>query len=184
MTTSTNLSEPASTRVIRSVLIANRGEIACRVIASLRAMGVRSIAVYSDADARAPHVREADIAVRLGPAPAAQSYLDIAKVVAAAVETGADAVHPGYGFLSENQDFAAALAAAGIVFIGPPVVAIATMGDKIAAREAVTRRGVPVVRGLSRPGLSDDDLVAAAPDIGFPVLIKPSAVPYARLRRG
>ncbi|GAA3027841.1 acetyl/propionyl/methylcrotonyl-CoA carboxylase subunit alpha [Gordonia defluvii] len=169
------MSEPASTRVIRSVLIANRGEIACRVIASLRAMGVRSIAVYSDADARAPHVREADIAVRLGPAPAAQSYLDIAKVVAAAVETGADAVHPGYGFLSENQDFAAALAAAGIVFIGPPVVAIATMGDKIAAREAVTRRGVPVVRGLSRPGLSDDDLVAAAPDIGFPVLIKPSA---------
>ncbi|GED96967.1 acetyl/propionyl-CoA carboxylase subuit alpha [Gordonia crocea] len=157
------------------MLVANRGEIACRVIDTLRGMGIRSIAVYSDADAHAPHVRAADVAVRLGPAPAAQSYLDIAKLVDAAVRTGADAVHPGYGFLSENQDFAAALAAADIVFIGPPATAIATMGDKIAARDAVTQRGVPVVPGLSRPGLTDDDLVEAAPGIGFPVLIKPSA---------
>ncbi|MFZ2510966.1 MAG: biotin carboxylase N-terminal domain-containing protein [Gordonia sp. (in: high G+C Gram-positive bacteria)] len=161
--------------MIRSVLVANRGEIAVRVIRTLRDLGIRSIAVYSDADAHAPHVRAADVAVRLGPAPAAQSYLDIAAVIGAARQTGADAVHPGYGFLSENTEFAAALAEAGIVFIGPPASAIATMGDKITARAAVTERGVPVVPGLSRPGLTDDDLIAAAPDIGFPVLIKPSA---------
>ncbi len=160
---------------ISSVLIANRGEIACRVIATLRDMGIRSIAVYSDADVHAPHVQLADAAVRLGPAPAAASYLDIAAVVRAAVASGADAVHPGYGFLSENRDFAAALAEAGIAFIGPPAAAIATMGDKITARAAVTRRGVPVVPGLSRPGLTDEELIAAAPEIGFPVLIKPSA---------
>ncbi|WP_238421230.1 biotin carboxylase N-terminal domain-containing protein [Gordonia sp. 'Campus'] len=164
-----------STRAIRSVLVANRGEIACRVIDTLRRMGIRSIAVYSDADANARHVREADVAVRIGPAAATQSYLDIDAVVDAARRTGADAVHPGYGFLSENQGFAAALDDAGIIFIGPPAEAIATMGDKITARAAVTARGVPVVPGLSRPGLSDDDLIAAAPDIGFPVLIKPSA---------
>ena len=162
-------------RPIRSVLVANRGEIACRVIETLRRMGIRSIAVYSDADADALHVRMADVAVRLGPAPAAQSYLDIDAVVRAAQQTGADAVHPGYGFLSENQKFAAALDAAAITFIGPPAAAIATMGDKITARAAVVERDVPVVPGLSRPGLSDDDLIAAAPDIGFPVLIKPSA---------
>ncbi|MBD0862295.1 acetyl/propionyl-CoA carboxylase subunit alpha [Gordonia sp. zg691] len=164
-----------STRPIRSVLVANRGEIACRVIDTLRRMGIRSIAVYSDADAHARHVHQADVAVRIGPAAATQSYLDIGAVVDAARKTGADAVHPGYGFLSENQKFAAALADAGIVFIGPPTEAIATMGDKIAARAAVTAREVPVVPGLSRPGLTDDDLIAAAPDIGFPVLIKPSA---------
>ncbi|MYR06496.1 ATP-grasp domain-containing protein [Gordonia sp. SID5947] len=163
------------TRQIRSVLVANRGEIACRVIDTLRRMGIRSIAVYSDADADARHVREADVAVRIGPAPAAESYLNIDAVVRAAQDSGADAVHPGYGFLSENQKFAAALAGAGLVFIGPPVDAIATMGDKITARAAVTERDVPVVPGLSRPGLTDDDLIAAAPDIGFPVLIKPSA---------
>ena len=162
-------------RPIRSVLVANRGEIACRVIDTLRRMGIRSIAVYSDEDATARHVREADVAVRIGPAAATQSYLDIAKVVDAARQTGADAVHPGYGFLSENQKFAAALDEAGIAFIGPPAQAIATMGDKITARAAVTERDVPVVPGLSRPGLTDDELIAAAPDIGFPVLIKPSA---------
>ncbi|MFT3659919.1 MAG: biotin carboxylase N-terminal domain-containing protein [Gordonia sp. (in: high G+C Gram-positive bacteria)] len=167
--------ERARGAVIRTVLVANRGEIACRVIATLHDMGLRAVAVYSDADARAPHVRAADAAVRLGPAPAAQSYLDIEKVVAAARATGADAVHPGYGFLSENQEFAAALARAGIVFIGPPAEAIATMGDKITARAAVTARGVPVVPGLSRPGLTDAELIEAAPEVGFPVLIKPSA---------
>ncbi|WP_431309306.1 acetyl/propionyl/methylcrotonyl-CoA carboxylase subunit alpha [Gordonia sesuvii] len=170
-----NRTAPTPSRPIRSVLIANRGEIACRVIDTVRRMGIRSIAVYSDADADARHVREADVAVRIGPAAATQSYLDIDAVIRAARDTGADAVHPGYGFLSENQKFAAALDDAGIVFIGPPTEAIATMGDKITARAAVTERDVPVVPGLSRPGLSDDDLIAAAPDIGFPVLIKPSA---------
>ncbi|MCF8605333.1 ATP-grasp domain-containing protein [Gordonia sp. HY442] len=162
-------------KTIRKVLVANRGEIAVRVIDTLDAMGIESVAVYSDADTNAPHVLAAGEAVRLGPAQASQSYLDIDKVIAAAKAAGADAVHPGYGFLSENQAFAAALAAAGIVFIGPPQESIATMGDKIAARAAVTARDVPVVPGLSRPGLTDDELVAAAPDIGFPVLIKPSA---------
>ncbi|WP_422746143.1 biotin carboxylase N-terminal domain-containing protein [Mycobacterium sp. WMMD1722] len=158
-----------------TVLVANRGEIAVRVIRTLRAMGIRSVAVYSDADAGARHVAEADVAVRIGPAPARQSYLDIETVVAAARRTGAQAVHPGYGFLSENAAFAAALAAAGIVFIGPPVAAIETMGDKITAKAAVSAFGVPVVPGLSRPGLTDDDLIAGAPEVGFPVLVKPSA---------
>ena len=170
-----NVMTTPTARPIRSVLVANRGEIACRVIETLRRMGIRSIAVYSDADADALHVRMADVAVRLGPASAARSYLDIDAVVRAAQQTGADAVHPGYGFLSENQKFAAALDAAGIAFIGPPADAIATMGDKITARAAVVERDVPVVPGLSRPGLTDEDLIAAAPEIGFPVLIKPSA---------
>ena len=157
------------------VLIANRGEIAVRVIRSLRAMGIESVAVYSDADAAARHVAEADIAVRIGPAPARQSYLDIGAVVQAAVRSGAQAVHPGYGFLSENSEFAAALQAAGIVFIGPPAAAIRTMGDKIAAKTAVSQFGVPVVPGIAEPGLSDAALIAAAGDIGYPVLVKPSA---------
>ncbi|WOC11565.1 acetyl/propionyl/methylcrotonyl-CoA carboxylase subunit alpha [Gordonia sp. MP11Mi] len=162
-------------KTIRKVLVANRGEIAVRVIDTLDVMGIETVAVYSDADVDAPHVLAAGEAVRLGPAQASQSYLDIEKVIAAAKATGADAVHPGYGFLSENQAFAAALSDAGIVFIGPPQESIATMGDKITARAAVTDRGVPVVPGLSRPDLTDEDLVAAAPGIGFPVLIKPSA---------
>ena len=150
-------------RDVHTVLIANRGEIACRVIATLRRMGIRSVAVYSDADTGARHVAEADVAVRIGPASAAHSYLDIDKIVGAARATGADAVHPGYGFLSENQRFAAALEAEGIIFIGPPAGAIATMGDKITARAAVVERDVPVVPGISRPGLTDDDLIGAAP---------------------
>ena len=163
------------TRSIRKVLVANRGEIACRVIATLHQMGIKSVAVYSDADADAPHVKAADEAVRLGPAAATQSYLLIDAVVDAARVTGADAVHPGYGFLSENQQFAQALADAGIVFIGPPASAIATMGDKITARAAVTERDVPVVPGISRPGLSDQELIDGSEGVGFPVLIKPSA---------
>ena len=158
-----------------TVLVANRGEIAVRVMRTLRAMGIRSVAVYSDADAGARHVAEADVAVRLGPAPARQSYLDIEKVVAAAVRSGAQAVHPGYGFLSENSAFAAALEQAGIVFLGPPARAIEIMGDKIAAKTAVADFGVPVVPGIARPGLTDDELIAAANDIGYPVLVKPSA---------
>ncbi|MGC4935640.1 acetyl/propionyl/methylcrotonyl-CoA carboxylase subunit alpha [Gordonia sp. DT30] len=167
---------PPTPRPIRTVLVANRGEIACRVIATLRRLGLRSVAVYTDPDAHARHVREADTAVHLGSAARSPgNYLDIAAVVRAAQAAGADAVHPGYGFLSENQRFADTLTQAGITFIGPPASAIATMGDKITARAAVTERGVPVVPGLSRPGLTDADLVAAAPEIGFPVLIKPSA---------
>ncbi|GAA1906581.1 acetyl-CoA carboxylase biotin carboxylase subunit [Williamsia serinedens] len=163
------------TRQIRSVLVANRGEIAVRVIRTLRDMGIRSIAVYSDADADAPHVRAADDAVRIGPAPSRESYLDIDAVIGAARVTGADAIHPGYGFLSENAAFVRACSAADIVFIGPSTEAIAVMGDKITAKATVTGHGVPVVPGISRPGLTDDDLVAAAPEIGFPVLVKPSA---------
>ncbi|MBB0967657.1 acetyl-CoA carboxylase biotin carboxylase subunit, partial [Dietzia aerolata] len=160
---------------LHTVLVANRGEIACRVIRSLRAAGIRSVAVYSDADADALHVRMADAAVRLGPAQASQSYLDIDKVIAACRETGAQAVHPGYGFLSENAAFARALEEAGLIFVGPPASAIETMGDKITAKAAVTAREVPTVPGISRPGLNDDDLVAGAAEVGYPVLVKPSA---------
>jgi acetyl-CoA/propionyl-CoA carboxylase biotin carboxyl carrier protein len=158
-----------------TVLIANRGEIAVRVIRTLRAMGIRSVAVFSDADAGARHVAEADTAVRIGPAPARQSYLNIDAVVDAALRTGAQAVHPGYGFLSENAGFATALDAAGITFIGPPAAAIRTMGDKITAKATVSAFGVPVVPGISRPGLTDADLIGGAGEVGFPVLVKPSA---------
>jgi len=164
-----------STFAFDTVLVANRGEIAVRVIRTLRAMGIRSVAVYSDADTGARHVADADVAVNIGPAPARQSYLNIAALIDAARRTGAQAVHPGYGFLSENAEFAAALDAAGIVFIGPPAKAIATMGDKITAKAAVSAFGVPVVPGISRPGLTDADLIAGAPQVGFPVLVKPSA---------
>ena len=164
-----------NTALFDTVLVANRGEIAVRVIRTLKAMGIRSVAVYSDADAGARHVTEADIAVRIGPPPARESYLDIDAVIGAALCTGAQAVHPGYGFLSENADFASALARAGLIFIGPPVPAIATMGDKIMAKAAVSAFGVPVVPGIAEPGLSDAALIAGADDIGFPVLVKPSA---------
>ncbi len=160
---------------IETVLIANRGEIAVRVARTLRRMGIRSVAVYSDADAGARHVAEADTAVRLGPANARDSYLSIPKVIEAAQRTGAQAIHPGYGFLSENAEFAAACAAADIAFLGPPARAIEVMGDKIAAKAAVSEFGVPVVPGISRPGLTDADLIAGAEDVGFPVLVKPSA---------
>lgn len=164
-----------------TVLVANRGEIACRVIRTVRSMGLRSVAVYSDADRDAPHVTLADAAVRLGPAEAAASYLDVDRVIAAARVSGAGAVHPGYGFLSENADFARACRDAGIVFIGPPVSAIEGMGDKITARATVEVRGVPTVPGISRPGLGDAELIAGVtgtdggPGVDFPVLIKPSA---------
>ena len=158
-----------------TVLVANRGEIAVRVIRTLRRLGIRSVAVFSDADAGARHVREADLAVRLGPAPARESYLDVDAVVAAAVRTGAQAVHPGYGFLSENADFARALEAAGVVFVGPPVASLDAMADKIRAKENVSARDVPVVPGIADPTLTDDQIVAEAQRVGFPLLIKPSA---------
>ncbi|MCX5607843.1 ATP-grasp domain-containing protein [Streptomyces sp. NBC_00047] len=158
-----------------TVLVANRGEIAVRVIRTLRQLGVRSVAVFSDADADARHVREADTAVRIGPAAAAESYLSVERLLDAARRTGAEAVHPGYGFLAENAAFAAACAEAGLAFIGPPASAISLMGDKIRAKETVKAAGVPVVPGSSGSGLSDAELVAAAEEIGMPVLLKPSA---------
>ncbi|MGW9429736.1 acetyl-CoA carboxylase biotin carboxylase subunit [Streptomyces decoyicus] len=158
-----------------TVLIANRGEIAVRVIRTLRALGIRSVAVYSDADADARHVREADTAVRIGPAPAAESYLSVERLLDAAARTGAQAVHPGYGFLAENAAFARACADAGLVFIGPSAEAIELMGDKIRAKETVREAGVPVVPGSSGSGLDDGQLAAAAREIGMPVLLKPSA---------
>lgn len=161
--------------MFETVLVANRGEIAVRVIRTLRRLGIRSVAVYSDPDAGARHVLEADEAVRLGPAAARESYLDIDKVVEAAVRTGSQAIHPGYGFLSENADFAAACERAGVVFLGPPARAIQVMGDKITAKKAVAAFDVPVVPGVAKPGLSDDELAAAADEVGYPVLIKPSA---------
>ncbi|MEU1693176.1 acetyl/propionyl/methylcrotonyl-CoA carboxylase subunit alpha [Streptomyces hirsutus] len=161
--------------MFETVLVANRGEIAVRVIRTLRSMGVRSVAVFSDADADARHVREADTAVRIGPAPAAESYLSVERLLEAAARTGAQAVHPGYGFLAENAGFARACAEAGLVFIGPPPDAIALMGDKIRAKETVRAAGVPVVPGSSGSGLTDDQLAGAAREIGVPVLLKPSA---------
>ncbi|MET8943959.1 biotin carboxylase N-terminal domain-containing protein [Streptomyces sp. NPDC004542] len=158
-----------------TVLVANRGEIAVRVIRTLRSMGVRSVAVFSDADADARHVREADTAVRIGPAPAAESYLSVERLLQAAARTGAQAVHPGYGFLAENAGFARACQEAGLVFIGPPADAIALMGDKIRAKETVRAAGVPVVPGSSGSALSDEQLAGAAREIGVPVLLKPSA---------
>ncbi|GAA3176221.1 MULTISPECIES: biotin carboxylase N-terminal domain-containing protein [Streptomyces] len=163
------------TTMFDTVLVANRGEIAVRVIRTLRALGIRSVAVFSDADAGARHVREADTAVRIGPAPAAESYLSAERLLAAAARTGAQAVHPGYGFLAENAAFAAACADAGLVFLGPPAAAIELMGDKIRAKETVRAAGVPVVPGSSGSGLSDAELAAAAREIGMPVLLKPSA---------
>ncbi|MEV5382138.1 acetyl/propionyl/methylcrotonyl-CoA carboxylase subunit alpha [Streptomyces sp. NPDC052721] len=153
-----------------TVLVANRGEIAVRVIRTLRSLGVRSVAVFSDADADARHVREADTAVRIGPAPAAESYLSVERLLQAAARTGAQAVHPGYGFLAENAGFARACEEAGLVFIGPPADAIALMGDKIRAKETVQAAGVPVV-----PGGRDPQLAEAARALGAPVLLKPSA---------
>ena len=161
--------------MFETVLVANRGEIAVRVIRTLRRLGIRSVAVYSDPDTDARHVLEADEAVRLGPAAARESYLDISRVLDAAARTGSQAIHPGYGFLSENADFAAACERAGVVFLGPPARAIQVMGDKITAKNAVAAFDVPVVPGVAKPGLTDDELVAAADEVGFPVLIKPSA---------
>ncbi|MBQ1110266.1 MULTISPECIES: acetyl/propionyl/methylcrotonyl-CoA carboxylase subunit alpha [unclassified Streptomyces] len=158
-----------------TVLVANRGEIAVRVIRTLREQGVRSVAVFSDADADARHVREADTAVRIGPPPATESYLSVPALLEAARRTGAQAVHPGYGFLAENAEFAQACADAGLVFIGPPASAISLMGDKIRAKETVAAAGVPVVPGSSGSGLTDAQLEEAAQEIGMPVLLKPSA---------
>ena len=158
-----------------SLLIANRGEIACRVIETARGLGIRCIAVHSDADADARHVALADRAVNIGPAPARESYLRIPAIIAAARAEGADAVHPGYGFLAENADFAQACIDAGLVFVGPPVAAIRAMGDKGAARALAEAAGVPVLPGAAGEERDDAALARAAVQIGFPLVVKPAA---------
>ncbi|HMG41440.1 MAG TPA: biotin carboxylase N-terminal domain-containing protein [Acidimicrobiales bacterium] len=158
-----------------TVLVANRGEIAVRVIRTLRRLAIRSVAVFSDADAGARHVVEADVARRIGPAPAAESYLSVERIVEAALASGAQALHPGYGFLAESTGLAVACAEAGIVFVGPPVEAIEAMGDKIRAKQTVAAQGVRVVPGVAETGLTDDELVERAVDVGLPLLVKPSA---------
>ncbi|MDE2790399.1 MAG: acetyl/propionyl/methylcrotonyl-CoA carboxylase subunit alpha [Paracoccaceae bacterium] len=157
------------------ILIANRGEIACRVIKTVRRLGIRSVAVYSDADRHALHVQMADEALNIGPAPSNQSYIDIDRVMDAIARSGADAVHPGYGFLSENRDFALALAAAGVSFIGPPAPAIEAMGDKIAAKQIAMEAGVSTVPGAVGQATDVEAAVAAARSIGYPVMVKASA---------
>src|SRR5689334_20378700 len=161
--------------MFKRILIANRGEIACRIIQTAKRMGIATIAVYSGADEDALHVAMADHAVLIGPAPAAQSYLSIQAIVAACRQTGAEAVHPGYGFLSERAEFALALEAAGIAFIGPNPKAIAAMGDKIAAKQAAAKAGVSTVPG--HLGVIEDaaHAVRIADEIGYPVMIKASA---------
>lgn len=158
-----------------TILIANRGEIACRVIRSARRMGLRTVAVFSDADAGALHVREADEAVRVGPAPAAQSYLRIEAILDACRATGAQAVHPGYGFLSENAAFARALEEAGIAFVGPPAGAIEKMGDKITSKRLAAEAGVSTVPGFMGLIESADEAVRIAGEVGYPVMIKATA---------
>jgi propionyl-CoA carboxylase alpha chain len=161
--------------VFKKILIANRGEIACRVIRTARRMGIKTVAVYSDADARAPHVKMADEAVRLGPPPASESYLKAELIIDACKATRAEAVHPGYGFLSERESFAKALAKAGIAFIGPPPKAIAAMGDKIESKKLAQKAGVNVVPGHLEDIATTAEAVKIAKDIGFPVMMKASA---------
>jgi acetyl-CoA carboxylase, biotin carboxylase subunit len=173
------MSEPRALRKFRKVLIANRGEIACRVIRACRELGIATVAVYSEADREAVHVRMADEAVLLGPPPARDSYLAVDRLLRAITDTRADAVHPGYGFLSENAGFAEAVGATGAVFIGPPVAAIRAMGGKTSARALMEKAGVPVVPGDNGPGgqgfASPDEARAAAARIGYPVLLKAAA---------
>ncbi len=162
-------------KMFKKILIANRGEIACRVIKTARRMGIQTVAVYSDADARAPFVKMADEAVHIGPSPAAQSYLIADKIIAACKQTGAEAVHPGYGFLSERTSFAEALAAEGIAFIGPPVNAIAAMGDKIESKKLAKAAGVNVVPGFVGEIEDTEHAVRISDEIGYPVMMKASA---------
>ncbi|UZW56311.1 acetyl/propionyl/methylcrotonyl-CoA carboxylase subunit alpha [Sphingobium sp. JS3065] len=160
---------------ITKILIANRGEIACRVIRTARKMGIKTVAVYSDADARAPHVLMADEAVHIGPSPAAQSYLIAEKIIQACKDTGADAVHPGYGFLSERESFRKALDAEGIIFVGPPANAIAAMGDKIESKKLAKAAGVNVVPGYVGVIEDTEHAVRISNEIGYPVMMKASA---------
>ena len=168
----TSRSDPASRPLFRRVLVANRGEIAVRIVRACRELGIESVAVFSEPDRSALHVRQADRAYPIGPAAAAESYLRIDKLIAVAKESGAEAVHPGYGFLSERAAFAQACADAGLVFIGPSASAIAAMGDKVEARRLMRRAGVPVVPGSDEALGSDAEVDRVANDIGFPVMLK------------
>src|SRR5690606_24270502 len=161
--------------MFKKILIANRGEIACRVIKTARKMGIKTVAVYSDADADALHVRMADEAVHIGPPPAAESYLQMDRIIEACKQTGAEAVHPGYGFLSEREAFCAALEEAGIAFIGPKPRAIAAMGDKIESKKLAAEAGVNTVPGYMGVIPNADEAVKVAQEIGYPVMIKASA---------
>ena len=161
--------------MIKRLLVANRGEIAVRIVHACREMGIESVAVYSEADAHAAHVAAADRAVPVGPAPASASYLSIPAIVDAARRTGADAVHPGYGFLSENAAFAKACEDAGIVLVGPPSAVIRQMGSKIDARRLMQGAGVPVVPGETPDDQTDAGLVRAVERVGLPAMLKPSS---------
>ena len=161
--------------MFKKILIANRGEIACRVIKTARKMGIQTVAVYSDADRNALHVKMADEAVYIGPSPANQSYIVIDKILDAIRQTGAEAVHPGYGFLSERRDFAAALEAMGVVFIGPPSPAIEAMGDKITSKKLAQEAGVSTVPGYMGLIADADEAVKISDQVGYPVMIKASA---------
>ena len=161
--------------MFKRILIANRGEIAVRVIRACRELDIESVAVFSDADRASLHVREADFAVNVGAPPAAESYLNTERIIDAAARTGAEAVHPGYGFFSENANFARAVEAAGLTFIGPPASAIEQMGDKVAARKLMMAAGVPVVPGSPGTLESEDEVRAVASRIGYPVMLKAAA---------
>src|SRR5437867_6406406 len=168
----TSPSERATRPLFRRALVANRGEIAVRVIRACRELGIESVAVYSEPDRTALHVRQADRAYPIGPAAPAESYLSIEKLLAVAKTSGAEAVHPGYGFLAERSAFAEACRSASLVFIGPSPEAIAAMGDKLEARRLMKRAGVPVVPGTEEPVASESDVTRLAGEIGFPVLLK------------
>lgn len=159
----------------QKILVANRGEIACRIVRTAQALGYATVAVFSDADADAPHVTLADQAVRLGPPEVSESYLNVARVLAAAERSGADAIHPGYGFLSENADFCRAVTAAGLTWIGPPAEAIEAMGNKSTAKHIVGKSAVPLVPGYAGDDQGLDVLTAAADEIGYPVMVKAAA---------
>jgi acetyl-CoA carboxylase biotin carboxylase subunit len=161
--------------MFKRILIANRGEIAVRVIRACRELNVESVAVFSDADRTSLHVREADFAVNIGPPPAAESYLNTERMIEAARRTSAEAIHPGYGFFSENSDFARAVEGAGLTFIGPPASAIEQMGDKVAARKLMTAAGVPVVPGSPATLESEDEVRGVASRIGYPIMLKAAA---------
>src|SRR5579884_2488917 len=160
---------------LSKILVANRGEIAVRIFRTLHELGIVAVAVYSDADRNALHVRMADEAYAIGPGPASHSYLDIDRIVHAALRAGVDAVHPGYGFLAENPAFARAVENAGLVWIGPPPAAIELMGDKTAARTAMQRAGVPIIPGTTDPVASVEELLALGEELGYPLLIKAAA---------
>ena len=161
--------------MFRTVLIANRGEIACRIARSCRRLGIRTVAVFSDADAGALHVRACDEAVRIGPPPSRESYLDGAAILAAARDSGAEAIHPGYGFLSENAEFAEAVSAAGLAFVGAPAAAMRALGSKSAARALMAKAGIPILEGYHGDAQDDETFAAEALRVGYPLLVKPSA---------